>query len=129
MSNGRRIWTLAIAGLMAVAFTSVLSSSATSKAPPKVQVIKICKTKKEAVKFPHADHVKKLKVKGVKCATCHHKKSADQRCGTADCHAKAQKGVAACTSANRKKNPYHKSCIGCHVKMDKGPKKCRECHK
>lgn len=128
MSTGRRIWTLAIAGLMALAFTFVLSSSATSKAPPKDHVIKICKTKKSAVKFPHAAHVKKLKAKGVKCATCHHKKSADKTCGTAKCHAKPQKGVAACTKAS-KKNAYHVSCIGCHKKMAKGPTKCKQCHK
>jgi hypothetical protein len=134
MNTGRRIWTLAAAGVMALAITFVLSSTAVSKKPPATIVIKACQKKKTPTKFPHKAHVKKLKAHGVKCKTCHHKKSKVKTCSSAKCHAKAQKNIGTCFDKSKKKNPFHKQCIGCHKKMGgkkglkKGPVKCKGCH-
>lgn len=134
MNTGRRIWTLAAAGAMALAITFVLSSTAVSKKPPANIVIKACQKKKTPTKYSHKLHVTKLKKHGVKCKTCHHKKSKVKSCSSAKCHAKKQKGVDSCFSKSTKKNPYHKQCIGCHKKMKgtkglkNGPTKCKGCH-
>lgn len=129
MNKARRLWSLAIAGLVAAAFTFVLQPTAISKKPPKETVIKGCGDKKPPVKFPHAKHVKTLKEKGMKCKTCHHKKGKVKTCSTKECHGKPQKGLKTCSDKSMKKNPFHKQCVGCHKKLKKGPKKCKECHK
>ncbi len=124
MNTGRRIWTLGIVGVTALAFVFVMQSSAVSKAPPKTVVIKTCQKKKPPVTFTHKKHTK---IKGVTCKTCHHKKSKVKNC--TNCHSKPQKGIGTCKDSSLKKNPFHKQCIGCHKKMKKGPKKCKACHK
>jgi len=124
--TGRRIWTLALAGMMALAITFVLRPTAVSAKAPTETTIDGCKKKKKGVKFAHAKHVKALKGKAT-CKTCHHKAGKDKKCTT--CHAKPVKDMGTCFKASKKKNPIHKQCIGCHAKMKKGPTKCKECHK
>ena len=86
--------------------------------------------KKGAVTFNHHKHQEMLK-----CADCHHGKTADgkqapytegmkiEKCEV--CHNK--------TMANKKlakpMKAFHVNCKGCHKAKKKGPTKCNQCHK
>ncbi len=87
--------------------------------------------KPKPVKFPHAEHQKRLK-----CGECHHTKGDDgkqvaytegmkiQKCET--CH---NKKAGMPKGLETFKNAAHKNCKGCHKKSGKkGLTKCKTCH-
>lgn len=122
--------------IIATAFAFVFSlaiaggvTTASADNGPADMVLQTGNAKKPA-NFPHAKHQENLK-----CADCHHTKTADGKRGPY-----AEGAQAKCVTChnetdmpdNKKLNNFkgvgHAQCKGCHKDMAKGPSKCTGCH-